>query len=160
LLLRWKGTTVGGVSIDGLPEVVRNRALACGATAWLDELPELVAELERDWSITLGRAYGGGTEAFVAQVTLADGSDAVLKLLIPRATNDVTKEVTALRLADGVGCVRLLRDDESRSALLLERLGPSMYDLDLPIAERHQKLCAAAQKIWRPAPDCGLPTGA
>ena len=158
--MRGKGTTVGGVSIDGLPEVVRNRALACGATAWLAELPELVADLEREWSITLGRAYRGGTEAFVAQVMLADGSDAVLKLLIPRATNDAAKEVTALRLADGVGCVRLLRDDESRSALLLERLGPSLNDLAVPLARRLEILCDTAQRVWRPAPDRGLPTGA
>jgi streptomycin 6-kinase len=160
LLGRWKGTTVGRVSIDGLPEVVRNRALACGATAWIDELPELVAELERDWSITLGRPYSGGTEAFVAQVTLADGSDAVLKLLIPRDTNDAAKEMTALRLADGMGCARLLCADESRSALLLERLGPSLNDLALPLARRLEILCDTARLVWRPAADCGLTTGA
>lgn len=148
------------VSVQGVPEVVRNKALAAGAAAWLDQLPSLVADLEQEWSITVGAPYGGGTEAFVAEATLDDGSDAVLKLCIPRAGDAARNESTVLRLTDGDGCARLLRDDEARSALLLERLGPSMYDLVLPIARRHEILCSIAQRVWRPAPDCGLPTGA
>lgn len=148
------------VPVEAVPEIVRRKALAEGAAAWLDALPALVAELEREWSIAIGRVYSGGTEALVAEATLDDGSEAVLKLLIPRAGYGARNEITALRLADGEGCVRLLRDDVARSAMLLERLGPSMYDLGLPLAQRHEILCAAAERVWRPAPDCGLPTGA
>jgi streptomycin 6-kinase len=56
--------------------------------------------------------------------------------------------------------VRLLRDDSARGALLLERLGRSLHQLGLPIRKRHEILCATATRVWRPAPDCGLPTGA
>ena len=143
-----------------VPEVVRNKALSAGAGAWLDELPALVADLEREWSITVGRPYAGGTEAFVAEATLDDGTDAVLKLLVPRAAGAASNEVTVLRLTNGEGCAELLRDDARRSALLLERLGPSMFELALPLTQRHEILCAAAERVWRPAPDCGLPTGA
>src|SRR6185503_7609820 len=52
------------------------------------------------------------------------------------------------------------RDDAERGALLLERLGRSLYELALPIAERLEILCSTAARVWRPAPDCGLPTGA
>lgn len=65
-----------------------------------------------------------------------------------------------LRLADGVGCVRLLRHDEARGALLLERLGRSLHELALPIGRRHEILCSTASRVWCRAPDCGLPTGA
>jgi streptomycin 6-kinase len=143
-----------------IPEGVRNKALAVGAGAWLEALPALVDDLEREWRIRVGRPYEGGTEAFVAEATLDDGTEAVLKLVIPRAGDDARNEITVLRLADGEGCARLLRGDVTRSALLLERLGPSMYDLALPLAERHEILCSAAARVWRPAPDCGLPTGA
>jgi streptomycin 6-kinase len=54
----------------------------------------------------------------------------------------------------------LLRDAPELGALLLERLGPSLFELGLPIARRHEILCDTAAKVWRPAPDCGLPTGA
>ena len=148
------------MSIDGVPDVVRRKALAVGAAHWLDELPALVADLEREWSIRVGRPYSGGTEAFVAPATLADGTAAVLKLLIPRAGDAARNEITVLRLTGGEGCVQLLRDDVARSALLLERLGTPMVELALPLARRHEILCSAAARVWRPAPDCGLPTGA
>ena len=47
-----------------------------------------------------------------------------------------------------------------RGALLMERLGRPMYELGLPLSRRLEILCATAARIWRPAPDCGLPTGA
>lgn len=147
-------------AVPAVPEVVRNKALAHGAGWWLDGLPALVAELSRDWDITVGRAYDGGTEAFVADATLADGTPAVLKLLVPRPGELAANEITALRLADGEGCVRLLRGDASRDALLLERLGRSMDQLGLPLRRRLELLTEAASRVWRPAPDSGLPTGA
>ena len=68
---------------------------------------------------------------------------------------------TVLRLAAGDGCARLLRDDVGRGALLLERLGPlAPRARGCRLAQRHEILVAAAKRIWRPAPDSGLPTGA
>ncbi len=143
-----------------IPPVVRNKALAVGAAGWLDELPALVSSLEEEWGITLGRCYDDATEAFVAEASLADGSLAVLKVIVPRETGAADHEITALRLADGRGCAALLRADTRRGALLVERLGRSLYQLGLPIAQRHNILCTTAQAVWRPAAGCGLPTGA
>src|ERR1039457_3671601 len=138
-----------------IPAVVRSKALAAGATQWIHDLADLVASIEQDWSIAVGRPYRDSTEAFVAQATLGDGAPAVLKLLVPRADEVARNEVTALRLANGEGCVRLLREDTARGALLLERLGRSLHELALPIAQRHEVLCSAAARGWRPAPRRG-----
>ncbi|HLN16408.1 MAG TPA: aminoglycoside phosphotransferase family protein [Acidimicrobiales bacterium] len=143
-----------------VPAVVRNKAGQLGATRWLDELPELIDRLEHDWSITVEEPLGGGTEAFVAVARLADGGPAVIKLLVPRDGHEVQNEITVLRLAAGAGCAELLRHDAPRGALLLERLGRPLSELGRPLEERHEILCAAMERIWRPAPDCGLPTGA
>ena len=140
--------------------VVRNKAAAVGATQWLEELPALVAGLEREWSISVGLSCADATEAFVAEATLADGTPVVLKLIVPRDGDAARNEIVVLRLTNGEGCVRLLRDDATRGALLLERLGASLHELALPIGRRHDILCDAAARVWRPAPDCGLPTGA
>jgi streptomycin 6-kinase len=140
--------------------LVRNKALAVGAAWWLDDLPSLVAGLERDWSITVGRSYKDGTEAFVAEAFVEGSAPAVLKLLVPCRGNAASNEITVLRLADGVGCVRSLRHDQARSALLLERLGRSLHELAFPIPRQHEILCSTASRVWRRAPDCGLPTGA
>jgi streptomycin 6-kinase len=144
-----------------VPEVVTNKALAAGAQWWLRDLPGLVGSLERDWSISVGAAFDEGTEAYVAKATRADGTPAVLKLVVPRDDrHHASAEITVLRLANGEGCARLLRWDEQRGALLLERLGRSMAQLALPVRKRQEILCDAARRMWRPAPDCGLTTGA
>ena len=143
-----------------VPAVVREKAAAVGAQAWLDDLPALVSAIELDWRIVVGRAYRDSTEAFVAEATCADGTPAVLKLLVPRDRNAAAHEATVLRLAAGEGCPRLLREDVSRGALLLERLGRSLHELRLPANRRHEILVSAAARIWRPAAECGLPTGA
>ncbi len=143
-----------------VPAVVRNKARAAGAEDWLERLPALVSSLEADWSITVGHPYEGGTEAFVADATQADGTPAVLKVLVPGTGNNASNEATVLRLVGADGCPVLYRHDPDQGALLMERLGRPMYELGLPLARRLEILCVTAKRIWRPAPDCGLPTGA
>jgi len=147
----------GVVEVSG---VVRNRALAAGAGGWLDGLDDLVAELAGRWELEVGDPFGDGTEAFVVAVTRADGTPAVLKLVVPRDAEAARNEAAVLRLAGGDGCARLLEADLDVGALLLERLGRSMADVGLPYAERLDALGDLARQVWRPAPDAGLPTGA
>lgn len=135
-----------------LPAALRNKAMVAGADAWLEQLPALVADLERDWEITVGRILDGGTEALVAEATTPDGTPAVLKVLVPRSEDAARHEITVLELAAGQGCPRLFRSDVDRGALLMERLGPSMYELGLPLHRRHALLCDAVHRLWRPAP--------
>jgi streptomycin 6-kinase len=143
-----------------IPSVVHNKARAVGADDWIDALPALLAELAVDWSIMIGQPYEGGSEAFVAEATRRDGTPAVLKVLMPGAGNDASNEATALRLAAGDGCPALYGYDADRRALLMERLGRPMYELNLPLSQRLQLLCATVKLVWRPALDSGLPTGA
>ena len=141
-------------------DAVRNMVRAAGAGDWLERLPALVSSLEADWSITVGRPYTGGSEAFVAEATRADGASAILKVLVPGVRNDSSNEAMVLRIVDGEGCPALYRYDAGRGALLMERLGRPMFELGLPLSHRLEILCDTAARIWRPAPDCGLPTGA
>ena len=143
-----------------MSEVVRNKAVNVGAAHWIGELPEIVASLEHDWGIEVGAQFDEGTEAFVAQALMGDGTAAVLKVLIPRGSDVADRETTVLRAVAGDGCPLLYEDDAERNALLMERLGPSMFELALPYRERLPLLCAAAAQIWRPAVGLGLPTGA
>ena len=143
-----------------VPDVVRNKARAAGADDWLAGLPALVVGLAAEWSVVVGRPFEGGTDAFVSEVTRADGTQAVLKVVVPGAGNDASNEATALRLAGGDGCPALYRHDPDRGALLMERLGRPMYEFGLPLSRRLDILCATAARVWRPAPGCGLPTGA
>ena len=107
-----------------VPAVVRNKARAAGAEDWLERLPALVSSLEADWSITVGHPYEGGTEAFVADATRADGTPAVLKVLVPGTGNNASNEATVLRLVGGDGCPVLYRYDPDRRRLAHGAVGP------------------------------------
>jgi streptomycin 6-kinase len=136
--------------IDVPPSLHRART-AAGETAWLEALPGLVSEMASRWSLEIGTSYDGfGMNALVVEASTSDGTPAVLKVAPPSDADKVAHEATVLRLADGDGCVRLLDADVDRRALLLERLGPSMYDLGVPRRQRHELLLGAAQRLWRP----------
>jgi streptomycin 6-kinase len=84
-----------------IPAVVREKALAVGAVAWVDGLPQLISAIEEDWDISVGRPYCDSTEAFVAEATCGDGTPVVLKLLVPGDHDGAAREATVLRLAVG-----------------------------------------------------------
>lgn len=144
-----------------VPDEVRNKVLAEGNGAWLEELPSIVASVADNWSLLIGGTLRGGHAALVVETTLPDGSAAVLKVGVPGTEHNLELEAKALQLVDGDGCARLLRADLARGALLLERLGAQMYDLVPDCAARHDLLCDLASRFWRPIPpDVVLETGA
>lgn len=158
-----------------VPAVVRSRAVAEGADWWLAALDGTVAALGDEWGFTVGHQHDEGTEAVVVDVTLdrdavaqlaasgvvAHDGTAVLKLVVPRRDAGFDEsEAAFLRLAGGRGCPVLYRHDVGRGALLMERLGPSMFALGTPFAERIPALCAATRAIWRPVPAGSFPSGA
>ncbi|HMH92141.1 MAG TPA: hypothetical protein VK586_13790 [Streptosporangiaceae bacterium] len=49
-------------AVPAVSDVVRAKAAAAGAAGWLADLPGIVAGLEQDWAITVGRPYGDATE--------------------------------------------------------------------------------------------------
>lgn len=148
-----------------VPELVRLRALSGGAAGrrWLDELPDVVAPLASRWELELGAPYAGGTASYVAAAIRADGTACVLKVALPLDTDDegtFARAVLVHRLADGRGCARLLAEDPTVPALLVERLGPNLHELGLPIPRILDTLADTLRAFWRPAaPDLDLPTG-
>ncbi|MFC8128324.1 aminoglycoside phosphotransferase family protein [Streptomyces sp. NPDC057302] len=129
--------------------LVRQKAHSLGALGerWLAELPDLVRDLERRWSVVVGSPLAGGTSSYVARATDRDGRDVVLKVALPGA--DVTRQVRTLRRAEGRGYVRLLADDLERHAMLQEALGPSMDRLGLAPRQQLETLCAMLRSAWR-----------
>jgi streptomycin 6-kinase len=103
----------------------------------------------------------GGHAGLVVEATLADGTPAVLKVGLPGHRRELGFEATVLDLAAGRSCARLLRQDLPRHALLLERLGPALYDLVPDASTQHDVLCDLVAGLWCPlSDDVDLPTGA
>ena len=71
------------------------------------------------------------------------------------------RSVLVHELAAGQGCAELLRSDAGTSAMLLERLGPNLHDLAVPVPAVLEAVVTTLRSFWRPvADDCDLPTGA
>jgi streptomycin 6-kinase len=133
---------------------VQQRALAAGEVGrrWLDDLPELIAGLERTWGLTLGDPLHGGSAGLVARAINAAGEEVVLKLSSP-VHDSFANEVAILRMAAGRGYANLLSYDAPRRAILLESLGPKLHELGLPISRRIEIVCETLRQAWLPAPD-------
>lgn len=67
----------------------------------------------------------------MAEVTTQDGDNAILKVMMPQMEGNsvIEQEVEALRIANGDSYVRLIKEDMSQRAILLERLGPPLHQL-------------------------------
>jgi hypothetical protein len=98
--------------------------------------------------------------SFVAEAMTADGRQVALKIpIVGLAKAD--RELSLLQTASGRGYVRLLRHDRISGARLLERLGPQLAMLGLPIEEQIRIICRTLQQAWMPlAPGVSFPTGA
>jgi streptomycin 6-kinase len=126
---------------------------------WLKELPVVIAQLSREWGMTIGAPFGLSFN-YVARARLADGADAVFKIG-PWEDGEIEREMDALRLYGGQGACRLLAADSARRAMLLERLRPGTMLLETAAHDDDAATRIGAtvmQRLWRPAeslPDPG-----
>lgn len=102
-------------------DLVRTQTRYGGAAgrAWLTTLPAAAATFLDLWGLTRDGPALHGMGGLVLPVHTGDGTPAVLKL---RPRNDEPGEGPALRVWNGDGAVRLLREDPDTWTLLLERL--------------------------------------
>ena len=149
-----------------VPELVRQRAMANGVAGrrWLNDLPLVVSALAERWGLEIGNSFRGGTAAFVTAATDRSGRACALKVAMPHEIDpdeSFSRSVLVHQLAAGRGCAELLRHDESTPAMLLERLGPNLDDLGLPVPHILETVTTTLRLFWRPLDEkCGLPTGA
>ena len=101
--------------------------------------------------------------AYVAAAS-CDGGAAVVKVSMPDGlvgNGDWARELASVRLGQGHGYVALLAFDVERRAMLLERLGPPIAELAMPIEAQIDGIAATVQRGWRRPDDVrGWRTGA
>ena len=107
-------------------EFVRNTIALCGKRGerWLDSLPELIRIFEHQWSLRVHGHFPNIGYNYVAPASLRDGTLAVLKIGLPLADVEIFSEAKYLRTLDGRGAVRLLEEDRTKQAILIERALP------------------------------------
>jgi streptomycin 6-kinase len=109
-------------------------------------LEPLARRVARDWGLDLEAAFPLSNYSYVAVA----GEEAVLK--VRRADDDESDhEADALAVWDGNGAVRLLRRDDERRALLLERAVPGSDISTLPEELATAIVVGVGRRLWRPA---------
>ncbi|WP_030624954.1 aminoglycoside phosphotransferase family protein [Streptomyces sclerotialus] len=120
------------------------------ARAWLDALPDRVAERLAAWELIPERVHEpGGRASLLVLVTQRDGTPAALKFPLPGQPG-AAAEAAALARWDGWGAVRLLRADTESGALLLERLRGGVSLRSLPEAKALLEAAGTVRRLWVP----------
>ena len=117
--------------------------------AWLQRVPKLLAEAAEEWTLRLAEPYPLGAAGYAVRVELADGAPAVLKLIYPH--REAEHEAAALMAWDGDGAVQLLRYDEERMALLLERCDPGTLLAHAEPETALDVLIGLLPRLWKQA---------
>jgi streptomycin 6-kinase len=115
---------------------------------WIDELPDIVESCVERWSLDLGEPWTNSV-ASLTMPAASDGVDVVLKIGIPDREGEFEGE--ALRRHAGDGAVRLLDEDPTRRAMLLERCRPGTPLTALGAGAALDVLIALLPRLWIPA---------
>lgn len=118
--------------------------------AWMVELPLIVEQLARGWSLLVGRPFQpGGVTSWVAPAWAATGEHVVLK--VGWRHDEALHEADGLRAWDGHGAVRLLAAilTDTTSALLLEPCEPGIsLSQVLPPTQQDVVVAGLLRRLW------------
>lgn len=124
---------------------------------WLERLPDILADCERRWLLTVGPPFTSLSYNYAAPAERADGTRAVLKLSFP-GEKEFRSEAAALQVFEGRGIAQLLEVDLDTGAMLLERLEPGTPLEKLVRKDDEQATTVATsimRELWRLAPADG-----
>lgn len=124
---------------------------------WIERLPQIIGELEKNWSLKIDKKpFPNLSYHYVAPCLCADESEAVVKIGFPGEAAYILNEVKMLKFMNGGRLVKLLRFDEKRFAMLLEKLTPG-ENLKTVCLDDDSKAVEIAiktmKKFWRKPPE-------
>lgn len=116
-------------------------------SAWLHELPGLIARCVSQWELTLLPAFEpGGDSSWTAPVKRSNGELAVLQISVPLPVHH--DHVTALQAWAGCGAVRLFAHDPAIRATLMECCVPGVDAADLSPGEADDVAVEVLPRLW------------
>lgn len=128
--------------------VVRQLGRLAAARPWLAELPALIEQVRDEFGLRLSPPLHGGSCSWVAPAELPDGTRVIVKIGWPH--REMRGEPAALRQWAGHGAVRLLAEDPTRHALILERCEPGepLSSASAGAEDRLRAGCGVLRRLW------------
>jgi len=116
--------------------------------AWLADLPALITEVKELWDLELGEPFDGDEVScsWVAPVTRADGTSAILKIGLPHMEG--LHELEGLLYWKGNHCIRVLDYIDQPRVMLLERCVPGTPLRELPELQQDEVIASLLKKLW------------
>jgi len=108
------------------PALITHVTAICGdeGKRWLSDLPQMIAELEKRWSIRVLEPFTAIEFNFVARAVQHDSEPVVIKIAPPFENGEARSEARYLRALNGDGVIKLLAEDAAAQAMLLEQAIP------------------------------------
>jgi streptomycin 6-kinase len=117
---------------------------------WLSHLPTLIAMATQRWGLSEVRPVGTLSFNYVA-FAKRGREDVILKIGV--INHEFISEMTALRIFNGDGAVRLLDADEDNCIYIMERLRPGEMLVTVEDDEtRTHNACDVMTRLWRHPP--------
>ncbi|HEX5563846.1 MAG TPA: aminoglycoside phosphotransferase family protein, partial [Sporosarcina sp.] len=137
-----------------LPTAFHEKIINCFGEAgenWLGTLEETLNGIADTWGLTLESPVTNLSYNYVIHVTDQNNDPYILKMGLPGF--DFNNEIRTLQLYNGQGCARLVRADEERGAMLLEKLQPgTMLCIETDEETAIQTFSHVWKQIRRPLP--------
>ncbi len=130
-------------------QLIVNCRKSAERTAWLNNLPAMVAELTKRWSLQVGSPFDHAsvTCSWVASVIRTDGTPAVMKLGMPHMEG--AHEIQGLRFWNGDPTVQLLEADDELGAMLIECCQPGDMLRSEPESAQDVVITSLLKRLWR-----------
>ncbi|WP_141433883.1 aminoglycoside phosphotransferase family protein [Bacillus sp. 03113] len=127
------------------------------AEKWLADFDQLIEDCEKRWDMKVLAPFDLSYN-FVAPAKRKDGTDVVIKLVVP--SEEFLSEVEALTLFNGNGMVKIIDVDLEKGIVILERLIPGKTLASLVDEEEATRIASQVmKKLWIPAPNTSnIPT--
>jgi streptomycin 6-kinase len=114
---------------------------------WLKKLPNILAECERRWALTISPPFPELSYNYTAPATHRDGTPLVVKAGF--SSSELRSEADALRLYAGRGAARLLDFDPELAVLLIERVAPGTMLISVKDDSEATSIAASVMKRLR-----------
>lgn len=135
-----------------VPDIVKKKAVSLGDVGkkWLNNIGTLIALLEHKWNVKVIRSLSGGSESFVAEVVTIGNNKAIMKVVMPSVEGNSVfeQQITALKLANGKGYVRLIDYDLKNRAMLVEKLGKPLSQFNYSSMIQMEIMCELLMQTW------------